>query len=91
VLEEDEARIAASAWLRLVQEFMQDGYYKFSIPANELKVGPGKTGLVASGKAVVKPENGNKGEIRATLRFGMTGELEGVDDEKDVVKGKRPR
>jgi hypothetical protein len=91
VLEEDEARHAARAWLRLVQEFYQDGYFKFSIPADGLKAGPAKTGVQAGGRAVVKPERGNKGAIRVTLRFGLTGELEAVDQEQDVLKGQRPR
>jgi hypothetical protein len=91
VLEADDARYAARAWLRLVQEFYQDGFFQFSIPADSIKAGPAKTGVQAGGRAVVKPERGNKGGIRVTLRFGLTGELEAVDQEQNVQKGKRPR
>jgi hypothetical protein len=35
---DDEARDAAKAWLRLAQEFRQDGFLQFSIPDDSLKV-----------------------------------------------------
>jgi hypothetical protein len=91
VLKESEAKNAAHAWLEMSQEFTQDGFFQFSISGKDLKVGPGKTGLQATGKAVVKPEKGNKGQIAVTLHFGLTGELEAVEEEKSVVQGKRPR
>jgi hypothetical protein len=38
------AKDAAKAWLRLVEEFHQDGFFEFSIPDDALKVVPLPTG-----------------------------------------------
>jgi hypothetical protein len=91
VLTEDKAKKAARAWLEMSQVLAQDGYYKFSISNKDLTAGPAKTGVQATGKAVVKPENGNQGQIQVTIQFGLTGELESVKEKKDLVRGKRPR
>src|SRR5262249_2971598 len=79
------------AFVRLLQEFAQDGYYKFNIPEESLVVTPEKTGRKVTGKAVVVPEGGNKGEITVTLTFGITGMPEEIGWNQLLVRGMRPK
>ncbi len=83
-----EARDAATTWLRLTQEFHQDGFFEFSVPHNSVRVG--STGLNVTGKAAVNPQGGNTGEIVAALTFDQTGKLVTVSETAKVKKGVRP-
>jgi hypothetical protein len=85
------AKQVARAWLRISQEFAQDGFFKFEIPDKELVVTPEKTGRQVLGKAVVVPERGNKGEIVVTMTFGITGMLDKLAEKNAVVRGARPK
>jgi hypothetical protein len=87
---DEAARAAAQAWLRLSQEFRQDGFFSFSIPAGELKVSRDHNGRKAVGKAVVKPVRGDRGEIQATLVFDDAGRLARVTEVNTVRAGIRP-
>ncbi len=80
----------ARAWLRLSQEFVQDGFYKFKIP-DQFTVLAGSSLTIISGTAEVVPEGGNKGHIKATLRFDRDNNLATVQEEIKVVRGIRPR
>jgi|GEM_PF-1894767 len=73
------------AYLRLTQEFSQDGFFKFTIAANEVK----KTNDGFSGRVGVDPAGGNKGEILVSLRFD-NGRLKSVTEKRSVVAGIRP-
>jgi hypothetical protein len=83
---------AVEGWLRLSQEFVQDGYYKF-----ELDKGKGIGGVSSDGKRMqsgslsVVPEMGNKGRLSAELSFDAKGKLLKVVEENKVVRGIRPR
>jgi hypothetical protein len=77
------------AWLRLAQEFIQDGFYTFTI-ADSGKVSEDK-GISVFGQALVKPERGNKGELDANLVFDADGSLRAVHETNKVVPGIRPR
>lgn len=86
-----EARVAVEAWLRLAQEFYQDGFFLFSIPADSTDVtSAADGGLRATGKAVVVPRGGNEGEIEASLTFDRQGALMQVSRSGSVRQGMRP-
>ncbi len=85
------ARDAAKAWLQLAQEFHQDGFFRFSISDDSIQVSTtGNGGLEVSGKAVVNPQGGNKGEIAASLAFDTAGVLTNVSESAQVYRGMRP-
>jgi len=87
-----EARDAVRAWLRLVQELHQDGFFQFSIPDESLKVAPARNGgRKATGKAVVAPRGGNQGEIVASLTFDRKGALVSASEAARMKRGVRPR
>jgi hypothetical protein len=88
--EEAALKDAAYAWLRLSQEFYQDGFYQFNIPDKEITVEKEKDLVKVSGKAVVEPKGGNKGEITAALFFDGDGKLVKVDEAGKVTPGVRP-
>src|SRR5262249_59701884 len=56
------------AWLRLSQEFIQDGFYKFTI-SEKIEELAGSSLSIITGTAEVVPEQGNKGYLKASLRF----------------------
>jgi hypothetical protein len=88
--DETQARDAVKAWLRLSQEFYQDGFFRFSIPDQTLTLSGDKDGIKVSGKAVVDPQGGNKGEIIASLIFDQAGKLANVLETGQVFPGARP-
>lgn len=89
----DEAALkdAARAWLRLSQEFHQDGFFKFSIPEASLIIGPEKEGKKVTGTAAVEPTGGNKGAINVALTFDAAGKLVSISENAKVLAGIRPR
>jgi hypothetical protein len=88
--DEKTAKEALTAWLRLTQEFSQDGFFDFAVNADSLKVEKDKEGLKATGIDAVKPKNGDKGEIKAVLSFDADGKLTKVDETRNVEAGNRP-
>jgi len=81
VRDEAPARAAVLAYLRLAEEFYQDGHYTFTVPEDAISVSRQGDQLVASGKAVVT--KGGKGEVTVTLPFDTSGKLK-VDEVKIV-------
>lgn len=91
VTTEAQARAVAKAWLRLSEELAQDGFLRFSIPENSVTVGPAASGgQQVTGKAVVAPQTGNRGEIDATLIFDPAGKLVSVTETRNIKRGIRP-
>jgi hypothetical protein len=88
VIKESKARDIARAWLAMSEELSQDGFFKFT---KGVKVGPGKTGLEAVGKATVKQEMGNKGSIEVTIVFELDGMLSDISEKKHLRTGIRPK
>lgn len=85
------ARDAAKAWLELAQEFHQDGFFRFSIPEDSLRVRmTGNGEREVSGKAVVERQGGNAGEISASLAFNSAGVLTNVSEAASINQGMRP-
>jgi FkbM family methyltransferase len=88
VKEEAPAKDSAEAWLRLREEFTQDGFFKFAIPKEALKAVQSGGRWKASGKVVVV--QGGKGEISGDLTFTDAGKLAKVDETSTVKPGVRP-
>jgi len=87
-----QARDAAKAWLRLAQEFHQDGFFRFLVPEDSIRVGAlEKGGLEVSGQAVVNQQGGNMGELGASLTFDPAGVLTKVSESAQIHRGIRPR
>lgn len=88
---ESQAKDAAKAWLRLAQEFYQDGFFQFSVPEDSVKVMLTEGGgLQATGKAGVKQRGGDTGEIVVSLTFDPIGKLVKVSQSGRVRAGIRP-
>jgi hypothetical protein len=88
VKDDPQAQIAVRAWLRLTEALLQDGFYKFSILEDSLKVAAHDGHRVASGKLVVT--RGGKGEINVTLTFDASGKLVKAESGGKVLPGVRP-
>jgi hypothetical protein len=92
LLEKNKARSrdVVYAWLRLSQEFSQDGMFQFSIPEDSIRVDLIRGGYASSGRAVVLPRAGNLGEISAILVFDGRGTIDSVSECRNVLQGERP-
>ena len=91
VTTDPQAQDAAKAWLRLAQEFRQDGFLQFSIPDESLQVASvASGGHEVTGKAVVIPHGGNQGEMAASLTFDGSGKLVTVSESAYIKRGIRP-
>ncbi len=88
----EDAKAAAKAWLRLSQEFHQDGFFQFSV-SDDLAVTMTKdlppSTIEVSGKATVEEKRGDKGELTATLVF-QKGKLDKVTEKANLKAGVRP-
>jgi hypothetical protein len=82
---DDAARKTATrAWLALAPEFMQDGFFKFKIVDDAIKVDSKK----GTGTVVVMA--GGSGEITSTVNFDDAGKLVSASDAPKVRPGPRP-
>src|SRR6267378_857370 len=72
---ETQARNVVKAWLRLTQEFHQDGFFQFSNPDGGILVLHESGGIRASGKEDVESDYGNSGGISVSLSFDSAGKL----------------
>jgi len=84
----EAAKEAVKAWLRLSEEFKQDGFFEFSIPEDTLAARALPEGWSASGRVLVT--QGGKGEIVADLTFAADGKLVNVQEKSTVKPGVRP-
>jgi len=87
---EPQARNAVKTWLRLTQEFHQDGFFQFSIPDGSILVLHESGTIRASGKEEVVSDYGNAGGISVSLSFDSAGKLMDVKETANVVAGRRP-
>ena len=85
---DDQLKDAARAWLRLSQEFVQDGFYEFKLMDDSTKIAEEKGNKVVSGKVVVM--RGGNGEINVTLTFDAGGKLVKAENDVKVKPGPRP-
>ncbi len=84
----ETAKNAVVAWLRLSEEFTQDGFFRFAIPQESLMVRTTDQGRRASGKVIVT--QGGKGEIEVLLVFDAAGRLVRIKEKNTVKPGVRP-
>jgi hypothetical protein len=89
---EEEAKEATKGYLRLAEEFHQDGFFQFSVPDDSLRASrTAGGGFQVTGKAVVSPQGGNLGEIAASLTFDPAGKLVRASETANIKSGIRPR
>jgi hypothetical protein len=88
IRDEAAAKKAAQAWLRLSQEFVQDGFYKFAISDDAIKTASEAGSSKASGKAAVMA--GGNGEVNVEMVFKKDGKLGGLSYQSQVKAGPRP-
>ena len=81
---------AVRAWLRLTQEFHQDGFFEFQKPSGKLNSRVKSRGIIASGSTTLVENGGNKGEIAVVLRFDPNGKLLSAVEMVNVISGRRP-
>jgi hypothetical protein len=86
--EDDPLKDAARAWVRLAQQFRQDGFFKFSLMDDATKVSPEEGGKSAT--ATVVAMQGGSGTLSATLTFDEAGKLAKVAETNKLRPGPRP-
>ncbi len=83
------AKGAARAFVRLAEEWRQDGFFQFTVPDQTVSAEAADKGFRATAKAVASG-GGNRGEITATLSFDGDGKLASAKDEGEMHEGVRP-
>jgi hypothetical protein len=86
--EDEQFKEAARAWVRLSQQFHQDGFFKFSLLDEATKVSPEEGGKSASATVVVM--QGGSGTLGAALTFDDAGKLVKVAETNKLRRGPRP-
>jgi hypothetical protein len=86
--EDDQLKEDARAWVRLAQQFRQDGFFKFSLMDDATKVSPAEGGKSVT--ATVVAMQGGSGTLGATLTFDEAGKLTKVAEENKLRPGPRP-
>jgi hypothetical protein len=85
---EEALKDAARAWVRLAQQFHQDGFYTFELVDDATRVGGEEGARTAS--ATVAPMKGGSGTLTATLTFDEAGKLAKVSETDKLRPGPRP-
>lgn len=86
--DEEAGKLAVRAWLLLSSEIVQDGFYKFQVIDESLKVNREGDKLTASGRLVVI--QGGNGEIAVKLTFDAAGRLTDIQETQKIREGPRP-
>src|SRR5207244_471927 len=81
---DDAKKDVVRAYLRLVQELHQDGFYKFKTDDDSLKV----EGDKVSGKVTIT--GGGNGDINVAITFA-DGSIATIKGESQIVRGIRPK
>jgi len=84
---EESAGALAQGWLWLAQEFVQDGFYAFTLGKPEVKSEGGKVVSATDTAMVMK---GGNGEMGATLSFDKAGRVAKVAHTQKIKPGPRP-
>jgi hypothetical protein len=87
VQDEDGALDAGRSWLRLSQEFSQDGYFTFDAPKVELIPAP-TIGLMVRGYVAVS--GGGEGAIDMAMTFDADGQVIDIQEVRSIMPGIRP-
>jgi hypothetical protein len=86
--DESAAKDVALAWLCLVEQFHQDGFYKFKTIDEATKVSPDGAGRKAAARAVVMA--GGNGEINVEVTLDEAGKLVKATEMSTLKPGPRP-
>jgi hypothetical protein len=86
---DDQAKDAARVYMRLFQEFHQDGYYKFKLMADSTKVSTDGDMRLVEVVAVVM--DGGNGTLKAKLKFDAEGKLASQSGMTELKPGVRPK
>ncbi len=86
--EDDQLKEDAHAWIRLAQQFRQDGFFKFALLDKATQVKAEDGGKTVS--ALVTAMQGGSGTLGATLTFDEAGKLTRVAEENKLRSGPRP-
>lgn len=89
VKDTDAAKATARAFVRLAEEWRQDGFFQFTVPDQTVTAEAVDKGFRATAKAVASG-GGNRGEVTATLSFDGDGKLASAKDEGEMHEGVRP-
>jgi hypothetical protein len=81
---EAQMKSVVRAWLRLAQQYHQDGFYEFKLMDDATKV----DGKKASGTVVAM--KGGSGTLSATLTFNDAGKISKISEESKLRPGPRP-
>src|SRR5579871_5344538 len=81
---EEQKKRAIRSWLRLAQQYHQDGFYTFRLMDDATKVDGNKV------SGVVVAMKGGSGMLKATLTFDDDGKLDKVQEEAALRPGPRP-
>ena len=82
----DETADAGRTWLRLSEEFSQDGFYAFGAP--KVEVTPTRSGGYVAGQVTVT--EGGKGSLRMRMVFDPLGQLLHTEESRQIRPGVRP-
>jgi len=85
---EDHAKDVGRAWIRILQEFYQDGFYKFALMDDSTKVAADGSNRKVSVKVVAMA--GGNGEINSALVLDETGKITKIDGGSTLKPGPRP-
>ena len=85
---DDHAKDVARGFVRLMEEFSQDGFYKFVRAESATKVVP--DGPIRKASAVAVASAGGNGEVSATLLLDENGKITKVDFKAMLKAGPRP-
>jgi hypothetical protein len=86
--EDIAAKDAARAYVRLLEDLHQDGFYKFALQDDSTKVEAANGGTKATARAVVMA--GGNGELGAMLAFDQTDRLQMIAETAKLRQGPRP-
>jgi hypothetical protein len=81
---DERKKQAIEAWLRLAQQYHQDGFYTFQLMGDAVKIEGNKV------RGIIVAMKGGSGTLAATLTFAEDGKLEKVQQEAKLRRGPRP-
>lgn len=90
VTNKEVAALAARSWLRVSEEWRQDGTYQFHVPDDRITVQGGRTGMKVTGTTIAARGGADVAEIVVTMVFDKTGKLTTATDKGEQKQGARP-
>jgi hypothetical protein len=89
ITDEDAAKDAGVAWLRLSEAFSEDGFFVFDTP--EVTGTTDASGVISiEGSVDVMPIRSDSGSITMTMEIDSSGQIDDVTEKRSVKAGARP-